>query len=204
MNKTLAPGKQSEITIEVKDEGKTYVVLTGGIDDWDNDDGGDQPNDDVLFEEPYITWGASVANVQSFMNNNNYEVAKPLTEDEGDWYTIYRGKHKESLIEYIFTSSTSGLVETLVAFDKDNVNTNDVIEFFDQSSKYVFLTSQTEEEGSYYLYRLASDSNTFIYISLSGTYIIVDYIDYSSIAVKENVFSAYDLDKIRKKIHSIK
>ena len=178
LNKTLSAGKQSVFTIEVKDNGETYVVLTGNIDDWGNDDD-DEPSN-PLFEEPYIIWGGEVANVQTFMADNGYEILQPISQGSDSWYMVYNGKHKELFIEYDFTTSSSGLSDVYVVFDSNNVSLDEMVSFINANARYSYITFS--EENNIYLYSLASDPNTIIATYMdSNNYVVVGYYDYSAL-----------------------
>lgn len=182
VNRSLVAGKQSEISIEVKNQGETYVVIGGQIDDWGNDDGGNNPpsDDDPLFEEPYIIWGANVSSVQTFMNNNGYTILNTITKGESNWWMAYNGKHKEFVIEYDFTTSTGGLMGVYVLFESNKVKLSDVVSFFDANAKYDFLTY--DEENGIFIYAHASDNNTLIGAFEDDSYVVVQYLDYSTLS----------------------
>lgn len=175
VNKALAAGRQSELTVEV--QGDTYVVISGGINNWEEDNGG--TTDEVLFEEPCLQWGATVSAVKNFMSAGGYELARDITanSDGSAYLMVYLGKHKEWATFYSFTSQTSGLTDAFVLLDKDDVTMAEVLKHFDDAPTFQFVMHN--EEYGVYRYVQEADDVTLVDISEDDEDIQVNYYDYA-------------------------
>lgn len=129
----------------------------------------------TLYEEPYTTWGGTVAAVKSFMSG--YQVGNNGNLEESDNYYVlwYRGKYKEAEIDYYFTSPTGGLTDALVFFDASTVGEDDLSKAFTEMG-YTLITS-----GDGYSAYLTKDSNSFVLVQLNKqNYWVLDYFSATS------------------------
>ena len=123
---------------------------------------------DILYEEPYIQWGATKSMVKNDRSNKSYAV-----EEEDSEYIIYKGKYKESLTGYFFNDSK--LTQVGVRID-ESVAGLDVLQNHVTNLGYQYLT--TENDGYYYM---SSDQRTVVLIQKDGdhNYYYVWYFDYA-------------------------
>lgn len=138
---------------------------------------------DILFKEPYMTWGGSVSAVKSYMTG--YEVGNNgnLIEDEDGTYCLwYYGKNKVSEIDYWFTSKTGGLTEVYLFFDSKTVGENDLSNAFSELG-YTFLMS----ESGLSLYS-TKDGLSYVIVGLNPNgYWYVNYFANSYSAIKHKM-----------------
>lgn len=115
----------------------------------------------TLFEEPYITWGGTVASVKSFMSGYVAFNSGDL-EKTGDYYVLtYLGKYREGQIRYWFSSPTGGLENVVVFFDSQNVGEDELLKAFNEMG-YKFV----ESGDGYSIYR-TGDGKTELMMGLN-------------------------------------
>ena len=114
-----------------------------------------QPATTVLYCEPYIVWGASKAQVKSYMSG--YMLATESTDD-----LSYSGKYKESITTYVFEN---GRLESSMV----GVSTS--------AATFSEVDSKIEADG--YVYeKYDSDLEAFIYFSKDRSTLVVLQTDY--------------------------
>ena len=110
----------------------------------------------VLFEEPYVKWGATFATVKSEMAARGFKV---MEEGESDSYSyiMYKSKHQE---EYTYYGFTSGQLSLLFVDFGDNVTieemnnyltTLDGVTFKYTSSDYTYYFDDSKTASTMYL-----------------------------------------------------
>lgn len=146
--------KSSSATLE---DGKTYEAgfyfwFSEGDDDYAGSFFGDQTdfdvwkkeNDDLIksltavYEEPYTTWGGTVASVKSYMSDYNFGGTN--TNDNGSYILWYYGKNREDEIDYYFESATGGLFMSYVFLNPENVGEDELSSAFNDMG-YTFVGS---------------------------------------------------------------
>ena len=127
-----------------------------------------------LFEEPYIVWGSTVSSVKSFMSGYDVGNDGNLLESNGNYVLWYYGKNKVNEIDYYFTSSTSGLVYSLVFFDSQKVSKEEIISAF-KDKDYTYNTTEDNityyqtKDGSSYVALLLNNQNLWVVYYFSTT-----------------------------------
>ena len=136
----------------------------------------------TLFEEPYTTWGGTVASVKSFMSEYQVGNEGNLIENEDNYILWYYGKNKEDEIDYYFTSATDGLTDAIVFFDAAKVGEDDLSEAFTEM-EYTFVLS-----GDGYTAYVTKDNSSYVVLTLnSQNYWVVRYFGTSSASAPRNI-----------------
>lgn len=134
--------------------------------------------DDSLIPNIYLSWGGSVANVQSSMNGYTMTLGsegRAVLQDDGSYEINYTGKGKENKISYSFTSATTGLFEVDVQYEKTNVTQQEILAYL--NANYMYLA---DAEGSY-MY-CTSDFKTYVlFFEINGVWDI-GFVDASYLA----------------------
>jgi len=115
---------------------------------YENPSGGGSDSS-TLFEEPCLDWGASVATVKKYAEDNGYVYDHDYTSSTSDDYWIYyKPKHKENRSAYIF--------------DPDQLKSAYV--YFDTTTTSISqLEGIVKDSGA--TYRFTSDSGSMFYYS---------------------------------------
>lgn len=96
-----------------------------------------------LLPSLYLNWGGTVSNVQESMNGYDLvlgEVGSAVVQSDGSYAISYDGKGMESMISYFFTSATTGLFEVDVQYLKEEVTSDEILNYL--NGNYVYITSQ--------------------------------------------------------------
>ena len=139
------------------EDGKTYEAgfyfwFSEGDNDYADSYFGDQAgfdtwkkgNDDfvksltAVYEEPYTTWGGTVASVKNYMSS--YNLGGTNTNDDGSYVLWYYGKNREDEIDYYFESATGGLFLTYVFLNSEDVGEDELSSAFNEMG-YTFVGS---------------------------------------------------------------
>lgn len=136
---------------------------------------------------PYMTWNAKVSNVHSSMTGTKQTVGTSTTavynSTTGSYYTEYQGMDVATAIQYYFTSSSTGLVESDVFYDAKKYSFDTINA--ELAKKYDFLSAT--DNGTYGY--VTKDYNTMILL-MPGTYNMVGYIDVSYVlGSKQTIFN---------------
>ena len=139
----------------------SYIGELAGYEEW-------KSSVQNLFDEPYLTWGASVATVKNWMSNKGYRLGGDQSQDDGSYVLWYRGKNKEVETDYYFDNSTTGLNTTVVFLNSEDFG-EDVVMAYLEKLGYTFITQidddlyyQTADGGSYV--QLGLNSSNYWYI----------------------------------------
>lgn len=115
------------------DKIETFIGSTTEFSDWyDNLDKWIIPD----FEQPYVLWGSSVAEVKRYMEDKNYKLWFDIRESDGMYWLGYEGKFSEDNIQYIFSSETNDLIVSMVAIPQSKLNTEEILSLFDENLEY--------------------------------------------------------------------
>ena len=165
---TIEAGKEYQALIRYKGEGAgcdAHMGTYSEVLNWYNNlepIGGNN-----LIPDLYMTWGGTVANVQSAMNGYTLTTGssgRAVAQSDGSYMIDYNGKGKESKIIYYFTSATTGLFEADVQYSKTSVSSSDILTYL--NSNYVYLT----EESGTYMY-CTSDYKTYVlFFEINGVW----------------------------------
>lgn len=177
----------SNIDFEYEDGGVyvAYAYYTGGstivetylgdgddFDDWYTSVGSSSSNSSFSFEEPYTTWGATVTKVKSYMSDYTL-----YSEDTSDGCTlIYYGKDPVAEVDYLFSSSTTGLYESIIYFYSTDVTEEDLLSYLED---FEYLAVYEYSSYTVYLY-YTSDYETVIYLWDLADYYGYYELDYCS------------------------
>lgn len=103
----------------------------------------------LLYKEPYLVWGKSFSEVQSYMSE--YEMnEKPDTLSSGALRYTFRGKNKETEIGYLFTTTSTtstSLFIVNVFFNPKIVGDNEIANYL---TEHGFQFWKNEDDGIYY------------------------------------------------------
>ena len=156
---TIEAGKSYEALIRYKGEGSgcdAYMGTHSEVLNWYNNlepIGGNN-----LIPDLYMSWGGTVANVQSAMSGYTLTTGssgRAVSQNDGSYMIAYNGMDKESKILYFFTSATTGLFEADVQYSKSSVSSSDILTTL--NSNYIYLA----EDSGYYMY-CTSDYKTYV------------------------------------------
>ena len=116
-NKTNAD--EIVITMHFTTNDRYIEYLVKRVEDSGNTDGGGTTPADstMLYEEPYLKWGASLSTVKTDRANHGYKL-----RNEFDTSITYEPMYKEKYTSYIFDSNTSGLYISSVFFDASTMS----------------------------------------------------------------------------------
>ena len=129
-----------------------YYLYSVGDNDYADSFFGDQSGFDVwkkeiddfvksltaVFEEPYTTWGGSVASVKSYMSG--YTMGGSSTKDDGSYVLWYYGKNREDEVDYYFTSATGGLFLAYIFLNSEEVGEDELSSAFNEMG-YTYVGS---------------------------------------------------------------
>ena len=170
-NITLEDGKSYEFGFYFlyKEGNSNYAISTfadsySDLLAWKEEIDNELNQSNILFKEPYLTWGGSVSAVKSYMSG--YKVGNDgnlLEYEDGTYCLWYYGKNKETEIDYYFTSKTGGLTNAILFFDSEVVGEDDLANAFSELG-YIFVMS----EGGY-TYYVTKDGLNFVEIGLNNS-----------------------------------
>ena len=86
-----------------------------------------------MFEEPFLSWGASQSVVKEYLNNKGYQELG----SEGNML-MYYGKYREMASAYLFTSAK--LSQAIVLFDNEQVKKSQIENVL--SKNYIYVGTQ--------------------------------------------------------------
>lgn len=182
---TLNAGEQTYIGYAYSDIGiYGYYGDYKGMNEWyANLDKGETTGG--LVPELYMTWGASVSSVQEAMSDYTMTVGtsgKAILQNDGSYGIGYKGKGKESMISYFFTSETTGLFEADVQYSKEEVTSEEILSYLNNNYTYM-----NDSEGVY-IYASKDYTTLIIFFEISGGWNIgfvdAEYISNMSSKVK--------------------
>ena len=162
---------------------QTYLGNRDGYNQWHtNMDNTPVVVETKLYQTPYLTWGGTVQAVKAFMSG--YTISTDITYyQEGNYYYMtYLGKDKESWIEYVFTSNTTGLTDTYILIEDSDVT---IAQINEQLLAEGYTYQGYDEQYDTYDYYLGKTS-VMVYQNTEKNWII-NYYDqsyYSSSSVK--------------------
>lgn len=127
---TLNSGKQIQFSLNAPQPDVEYNTISfgGDINNWDDEQVADQ-----LFEEPFLSWGASQSVVKEYLNNKGYQELG----SEGNML-MYYGKYREMASAYLFTSAK--LSQAIVLFDNEQVKKSQIENVL--SKNYIYVGTQ--------------------------------------------------------------
>lgn len=103
-----------------------------------------------IFDTPYISWGGSVADVKSYMENKGYNIWFDVyQESNGLFYLGYDGKYSENSTQYIFATEDGDLLATFVNVAKSDATTEQIIDMINNNTQF---TKIKDYEECYELY----------------------------------------------------
>lgn len=142
----------------------------------------------LLFKEPYLKWGASVADVGSYMAG--YQVYEAIPELVESWYRwSFKGKYNEYQTGYWFSSPTGGLKWVNVFFKPESVGEDEIVK---ELTNYGFTFDRTEGEDRYY--KNANKNTEALYTLQDEGYWLVQYSPLSSNSRRKN--SRFYLERV--------
>ena len=140
--------------------------------------------DPFYFKEPCTDWGVSTTAVRNFMNG--YQSSAVRESSDGKyWYIQFKGKDAESLYQYNFATSISGLNEVYVAFDSKSVKIGTLLDYFTNHENY---GKPIDYLGMFYSVS-SKDGKTQVIISENENQIVVNYYQPSSTNSSRSMFS---------------
>ena len=181
--------ESSGTSLYLSPDGKTIVLMWENTDvsayyvqyvdyEWFMDDN----TTDVLFEEPYIVWGAARSTVKSAVSNRGYTLLAESDLASDDYYLAYNGKYQEDYSLYSFDSSKK-LDQVNVIFTS-GVTVDNLRSYLSSGLSYTYRGSNSAQNQFFYL---SPDANSYA-IALSGTfssgtnYTSVAFVSYSSVS----------------------
>lgn len=113
---TLNSGKQLQFSLNAPQPDVEYNTISfgGDINNWD-----DEQVADKLFEEPFLSWGASQSAVKEYLNNKGFQEFGSEAN-----MLMYYGKYSEMVSAYLFTSGK--LSQAIVLFDNEQVKKSQI------------------------------------------------------------------------------
>ena len=108
----------------------------------------------VIFETPYIVWGSSLTDVESYMENKSYAIGVDLYESDGVFLLGYYGKFSEDGIYYAFASETGDLLASLVYVSHSEATPEQIQDMFNNDSQFTRIEDFEEcyQEYGCYVY----------------------------------------------------
>ena len=109
---------------------ETYFGDMAGLNSWKTELDGLVKSLTAVYEEPFTTWGSSVASVKSYMANYNFGGTN--TNDNGSYVLWYYGKNREDEIDYYFESANGGLFMAYVFLNSEEVGEDELSSAFNE------------------------------------------------------------------------
>lgn len=157
--------------VEENKAGKTFFGDEEGFRSWYKSL--KEETSSTLVPNVYLSWGATVNDVQSAMNGYTMTLGsngKAILMDDGSYEIDYSGKGKETRISYLFTSATTGLFEADIRYSKTKVSFSELQDYLNDT--YVFII----EQGGSYLY-CTTDYGTYILLFEMEDNWIIGFVD---------------------------
>ena len=164
--KTYEAGFYYRFSVGDDDYASSFFGNQAGLDVWKKE------NDDFIksltavYEEPYTTWGGTVASVKSYMSN--YNLGGTNKDDNGSYILWYYGKNKEDEIDYYFESDTGGLFLAYVFLNSEEVGDDDLFSAFNEMG-YTFVGSgdgySTYKKSSTVYIQVGLNSQNYWYVA---------------------------------------
>lgn len=102
-------------------------------------------DENALFEQPYLTWGATRSTVKSTMSSRGYTIMDEQTTADKGFSIVYSGKLKEAFSVYLFDASQKlNLVEIILSASLANVSS--VATFMEEELEWILV--DTNSDGS--------------------------------------------------------
>ena len=130
-----------------------------------------QPVNTKLYELPCMVWGSNKDAVKTYMAAYTLNKDYALNSEGNFYYMQYRGKDKEFLIEYRFSSQDQGLTDAIVVLRNVSDITRADIEAFIQAQGYTY--TDYDEAGGIYNY--TKEGTSVMLYSQNGDWIIQYY-----------------------------
>ena len=129
---------------------------------------------------PCTDWGASVADVQSYMSGYEMTVGSDgmAVWDGSDYYLQYTGKSPATDIYCYFSSETGGYYTVDTYYDSSLITEEEIIEYLDEN--YTFYTSMDYSVIKAYYYYTEDKSTAVTYMYYYGQ-LIVTFSSYETI-----------------------
>lgn len=137
----------------------------------------------VLYEEPYVNWGAARGTVKSAVSGMGYTLWTESTLASNNYYLVYKPKNKEAYTQYLFDNSQT-LEMIAVVFESSIASVNDLRTYLSGTLSYTY--KGTNPAGDQFFY-LTKDGKSYAIVRLNkfsdGTQMpIVTYVSYSSVS----------------------
>ena len=130
-----------------------------------------------LVPELYMKWGSSVSSVQASMTDYEMIVGSSgnaVKQGDASYLVSYNGKGKESQIFYYFKTATTGLFEADVQYPKDNVSSEDILNYL--NNNYIFIVS----ENGTHMYASKDYTTVILFFEINGVW-NVGFVDFEYI-----------------------
>ena len=101
----------------------------------------------LLFKEPYLKWGNSIRDVQSYMNEFEPLNETPDLLSSGKYRFSYQGKNKEFQIGYLFETESTGLLLVNVFFNPKAISDTEIVDYL---IEHGFQYWKSEGDDIYY------------------------------------------------------
>jgi len=133
-------------------------------------------DDNTIYEEPYIKWGATKSQVKSNRSSNGY-----VLDEEGDTYIYYDPRFQEAYSGYFFENGK--LYESDICVE-ESVASKSTLQNLIVNAGYSYLG--TSEKG--YIYYISGDQKTAVVLIKSSDYDVhyVCYVDYEWLTDDDN------------------
>lgn len=142
-----------------------------------------QQSSTVLYEEPYVNWGAARSTVKSAVAGMGYTLGAESTLASNNYYLAFKSKYKEALTQYLFDNSQK-LTMAVVLFDSSVATVNDLRTYVSGTLSHTY--KGTNAAGDQFFY-LTKDGKSYAIVRLTtfsdGTQMPnVAYVSYSSVS----------------------
>lgn len=101
----------------------------------------------LLYKEPYLIWGESFSQVQSYMSEYDCWDETPDSLSSQLFRYTYQGKNKEDVIYYLFTNKSTDLKKVNVFFNPKIVGDNEIVNYL---TEHGFKFMKNENADIYY------------------------------------------------------
>jgi|GEM_PF-1479147 len=105
---------------------------------------------DILYEEPYVTWGTARSTVKNAVKNLGYSLIGESTTASDYYYLMYLGKHKELYNLYIFDSSQK-LDQVSVEFSGSSVSVTEARDYLTSKLSYTYKGTNSAKTQFFHL-----------------------------------------------------
>ena len=193
LNKTntvqLKAAEQTYIGYAYRGDGNSgnvydYYGDYNGMADWYTKLEKEETTGDIV-PELYLTWGGAVSSVQAAMSDYTMTLGysgKAILQQDGNYGISYKGKERESQISYFFTSETTGLYEVDVLYSKENVTSEEILNYL--NNNYIYMV---DSEGTY-MYANKDFTTLILFFEINGAwnvgFVDAEYVNNMSSKVK--------------------